>query len=340
MIGIIFFIIGIICLSIGFYLIKKSADNHEEEKKEYEEILSNYHKELNKLESNKNLILGELTAQREALNRIKQDTEIQRQEKEKLNDSYKKQLEEFQIFIQDLENKKEENKQISKQAYSDYFSVLDNYYNQVENEFDNKIKNIEQDTDKRIQLIKDQEKEAQADLAKIFATRAAAQEALLREKEIKEQKSFYCLSINDNDLADIKVLERIKPQLTKPRILSMLIWSTYWQKPMTNLCNNVIGASVKTGIYKITNQETNECYIGQGVDLARRWKEHAKCGLGIDTPAGNKLYNAIQNYGIWNFSWEVLEECPREELNRKEKYYIQLYQADKYGYNSTAGNKG
>ena len=29
-----------------------------------------------------------------------------------------------------------------------------------------------------------------------------------------------------------------------------------------------------------------------------RWKQHAKCGLGIDTPAANKLYKAMQEDGI------------------------------------------
>ena len=90
---------------------------------------------------------------------------------------------------------------------------------------------------------------------------------------------------------------------------------------------------------KITNQKTKECYIGQAVDLASRFKDHAKCGLGIDTPPGNKLYKAMQEYGIWNFSWEVLECCSKDQLDEKEKYYIELYQAKDYGYNKTAGNK-
>ena len=47
----------------------------------------------------------------------------------------------------------------------------------------------------------------------------------------------------------------------------------------------------------------------------------------------------MQEYGIWNFSWEVLEECPREQLDEKEKYYIDLYDAKNFGYNSTKGNK-
>ena len=119
----------------------------------------------------------------------------------------------------------------------------------------------------------------------------------------------------------------------------MLIWQNFFREPMNQLCNNIIGVKIKSGIYKITNQLTNMCYIGQAVDLAKRWKDHAKCGLGIDTPVNNKLYKAMQLNGLENFTWEILEECPSNELNEKEKFYIELYQADKFGYNAKGGNK-
>ena len=95
----------------------------------------------------------------------------------------------------------------------------------------------------------------------------------------------------------------------------MLIWSTFYQKPMTTLCNNILGTTAVTGIYKITNLETNQCYIGQAINVADRWKQHCKCGLGIDTPQGNKLYKAMNEYGVHNFSWELLEACSSAELN-------------------------
>ena len=50
----------------------------------------------------------------------------------------------------------------------------------------------------------------------------------------------------------------------------------------------------------------------------KRWKDHAKCGLGIDTPASNKLYKAMLEDGLYNFSFELLEKCSRDELNEKE----------------------
>ena len=46
----------------------------------------------------------------------------------------------------------------------------------------------------------------------------------------------------------------------------------------------------------------------------------------------------MQEDGLWNFSFEVLEECPPALLNEKEKYYIELYQSKEFGYNSVAGN--
>ena len=119
----------------------------------------------------------------------------------------------------------------------------------------------------------------------------------------------------------------------------MLIWSTYYQKLITSLCSDRLGIDTVCGIYKITNILNNRCYIGQSVNIADRWKQHAKCGLGIDTPAGNKLYKAMMEDGLHNFAFELIEQCPKNELNEKEKFYIELYQSKEYGYNGTGGNK-
>lgn len=228
-------------------------------------------------------------------------------------------------------------KQMSQIAFENYCEILDNEYKEAEEEHNMEM-NALQTAYSNLQLRLMQETdEVKSELDKIKATRAAAIQAQLKEKEIKEQLAFYCLTINQSELDDIQVLERMKSQLHNPRILSMLIWSTYFQKPMTTLCNNIIGIHPQCGIYKITNQKNNMCYIGQAVDLARRWKDHAKCGLGIDTPQNNKLYQSMIEDGLWNFSFEVLELCPRELLNEKEKYYIQLYQSYDFGFNSNKG---
>ena len=225
------------------------------------------------------------------------------------------------------------------QSYNNYEYSLEKDYQEKEEEYDILVKELYKSYDNEQDRILDQIKWEQSKLDNIRSTRAAAIQAQIKEREIKDQLSFYCLQPTENELDDIKALERVKLNLHQPRILCMLIWSTYFQKPMTALCNNVLGTAIVCGIYKITNQETGECYIGQAVDIAKRWKDHAKCGLGIDTPANNKLYKAIQEYGIWNFSWELLEKCSKEQLNEKEYFYIDLYDSKNYGYNSSSGIK-
>lgn len=82
---------------------------------------------------------------------------------------------------------------------------------------------------------------------------------------------------------------------------------------------------------------TKQCYIGQSVDIEKRFKEHIKCGLGIDASSTNRLYNEMQKYGVWNFTFEVIEQCEKKDLNEKEKFWINTYSSDKYGYNSNKG---
>ncbi len=225
----------------------------------------------------------------------------------------------------------------AKQAFQNYCELLNNEYDKKENEYETLEEKLQNNYNIAQEKALKELKTIEEELNKIKATRSAAIQAQLKEKEIKEAKDFYSLTISETDLFDIEALERVKKQLHQPRILSMLIWKTYYQKPMTDLCNNVLGTVIKTGIYKITNQLNDCCYIGQSVDISARWKEHAKCGLGIDTPPANKLYKAMIEDGLYNFSFELLEECSKDLLNEKEHFYIELYQSDKFGYNNNKG---
>lgn len=160
---------------------------------------------------------------------------------------------------------------------------------------------------------------------------------LKEEEREKEKINFYKLNPTEQDLKEIAFLNNLKPQLREPSILSKLIWTTYFQKDTTKLCNNIVGTQKVCGIYKITNLLNKKSYIGQSVDISNRIKTHIKCGLGIDTPPTNKFYQSLQKTGIWNFSFEVLEKCSKEKLNEKEKYWIDFYKTTDYGYNSTKG---
>lgn len=221
--------------------------------------------------------------------------------------------------------------------YEQYVNTLDAEYEMTEKEYDDLIKKLEASY-VEVQTTKIAElEEIKKELDKMLKAKAAAIEAQRKEKTIKENKDKFRLNINDIQRNDVLVLNRVKKELSNPRILSMLIWQTYFRDYMTELCNNILGIKTVCGIYKITNQITDESYIGQSVDVAKRWKDHAKCGLDIDRPQGNKLYKSMIEDGIWNFTFELLEQCSQVELNEKEKFYIELYQAKEFGYN---GNKG
>ena len=100
-----------------------------------------------------------------------------------------------------------------------------------------------------------------------------------------------------------------------------------------------------TGIYKITNIKNNKSYIGQSIDIERRWRSHRTEPFNENSSQYNTIfYKAIRKYGIDNFTFEVLEECPAEQLDEKEKYWIEYYstyssQVNSKGYNMTSGGE-
>lgn len=254
----------------------------------------------------------------EQYNKIKKETDKQL---EQLN-NYNLKLNEMESNVQ--------------QSFVNYCDILDADYKLKEEEYNKLAADLKLSYDNKYDELAVALSKINADLDKMKRTRAAALEARRKEKKIEENLQFYSISIEAKDRNDIQILERMKKDLNNPRILSMLIWQNFFRDKMTELCNNILGIKETCGIYKITNQITKECYIGQSNNVSKRFKEHAKCGLGIDTPFNNKLYKAIEKYKLWNFTFELLEECPREQLNEKEKFYIELYQSNDYGYN---GNK-
>jgi len=73
----------------------------------------------------------------------------------------------------------------------------------------------------------------------------------------------------------------------------------------------------KTGIYLITNKLTGEFYIGQAVDLAKRYKDYTSPGY---FKRINEKVTSIKKYGYSNFTFTVLEYCEKSDLNTREQY--------------------
>ena len=96
------------------------------------------------------------------------------------------------------------------------------------------------------------------------------------------------------------------------------------------------------GIYKITNLINGKVYIGQSIDIQKRWKYHLSDAFYKNAPDYNCIFHqAIRKYGKESFKFEVLEECSPEDLNSREKFYINYYKSfsnnHEFGYNMTPG---
>ena len=160
----------------------------------------------------------------------------------------------------------------------------------------------------------------------------ASVEASKRAEEIRSQSDFYKLTIPEEDLDEIKELREVEKHLRNPEPLNKVIWKCYYEKPTTDLIGRVIGSGTHTGIYKITNLTNQMCYVGQAANLAERWKQHIKRGLGADPVTKNKLYPAMKAMGVENFSFEVIEECERSKLDEREDYWQDFFKAKEFGY--------
>lgn len=239
--------------------------------------------------------------------------------------------------IDDLQKTLSNEQELGNAAVNNYYEQLDNYLTTVEQDIDEKIANLKTNYSKKIEEYDNLIEQKNNQLEQVKKILILAAQQALAEKEKKDQELSYILTLTKKDIDDILLLNEIKDKLSQPVILSKLIWSTYIQKPTNSLCLRLTKGKIVSGIYKITNLLTKQVYIGQSVDISTRLKQHIKAGLGIDCSSTNKLYTSMQQDGVYNFKYEILEECPSVELNEKEKKWINIFQSNIYGLNSNVG---
>ena len=158
-------------------------------------------------------------------------------------------------------------------------------------------------------------------------------QAIVHEKEIHEQQDFYRIVLNESDKEDIQLLNTIEMRLHSREALYKLIYDIFYKKPLNDMINRVLQGKEFCGIYRITNLKTNEAYIRKSTNIKTRWQNHCKTAIGLDGMARTKIHSAMKEYGIDNFSFEVLEKCTKENYSEREKYWINFYETNVYGYN-------
>ena len=169
--------------------------------------------------------------------------------------------------------------------------------------------------------------------------RAAINEEIRRQREVEEQTDFYRIQLDSDDANDIEILRSITSRLRHPEAINKVIWTGYYQKPLAELRKRLLPNGDISGIYKITRLKTNEIYIGQTTSIDKRWQDHVKSALGVGTLASSQLHRVMAADGAENFTFEIIEEVPKDKLRERESYYIDFYDSKTYGLNSVTGDK-
>lgn len=96
----------------------------------------------------------------------------------------------------------------------------------------------------------------------------------------------------------------------------------------------------KSGIYCIENIVNGKKYIGQSININYRWKKHIS-ELENSYHFNDYLQKSWNKYGKDSFKFYVLEYCSVEELDKRESYYIELYNTmnRNNGYNLKSGGQ-
>lgn len=203
--------------------------------------------------------------------------------------------------------------------------ILDNQYEQSKISKQQELDEFTQQCDNQIQ-------EAQYQLDRIQKKVDSATEVAKRAEAEQTEKEFYRIHLSNEDVEEIKRIRSIEPYLRNKEPLNKVIWKYYYEKPVNEMIGRVIGPGTHIGIYKITEIESGKCYVGQSVDLSSRFKQHIKRGIGAETPTKNKLYPAMLAIGPENFTFEVIQECQKEELDSLEDEYQVFFHSIDFGY--------
>ena len=316
----IFFISSIIILLIVlFFIVKKSKEIKKEQKLTADEIWEKkrkeYESEINEIAITKAELLENYNKLLEQQKSLLKDIK----EKETFNNSLFKIREEELNRIID-EKKKEGIKRIDvelEKIRQDKLTILNAEYKQFESDQEEIKRKTLIEIEEIINLLDDYRSQ-----------REAVNLAILREKELKEKENFYKIVIPENDQEDIKVLKTIGPRLRNREALNKLIYDVFVKRPLSELIKRVTNGKEISGIYKITYIKTGEAYIGKSTNISTRWQNHIKTACGLEGAARTTFHNRLEQDGIWNYTFEILEEVPKDKLSEREKFYIELYGTD------------
>ena len=277
---------------------------------------------------------------------MQQRTEIQRVAQYKTEyKQYKQRAEEYQDLINnkfaDIDSQIEEQRQ-KRQA-------------DLDSDFETRKRNIELALEDTVKECDDQAEQAKSIMTEIiqqctntsneyYQKVADAQErfntierTLAQYEKDKQAKLFYTIQLPEEFRDDIEfLLTTVAAKVQHPDIISKLVWAEYVKPNLDNTFKR-IEIKAEPGIYKLTNIDTGKCYIGKSTNVKTRIADHFKSAVGIKSIADQAVHHAILKEGFWNWQIEIITYCDKEQLSELEKYYIEFFKSQEFGYNKNSG---
>lgn len=341
---------------LGKYL-KLKTDSIEKLKRQYQEEINIEQEELVKTQKQVEEVKTQFAAESSKLQNVQEQLSESRREHADLQKEI--QLEENKVEYARKNNEKliaaqkesslsqmradmeKENSQLQI-AYQKKADELKHKYEEEEIQHLQSLKSLEkilqESADKTKEQLNKEIEEIKAELEDYRQRRATINEQIRKEEELKNEQEFHRIKISSVDKQDIQYLLSIEENINNKELLHKLIWSEYIQRPFNQMLKNVLGGRApKNVIYCIENVNAQKKYIGKTAgEVNKRWTEHIKSSLNIGQISHQEVHDALFKH--WDeFAFYVLEEVQEEKLSEREKYYINFFQSDKYGYNIKKG---
>lgn len=287
-----------------------------------------------------------LQAQKDTLNadiqKLRRDTD---EERKRYADAIRDKTEELDEYFADQlqarEEELEDDVAIRKTALENAFKLRANELSRQldieEQHTENQISELKRELEDTATITAAQREEYESQLEQAKQKFENIQRTLQQYELEKQQRLYYTIQLPDEFKDDIEfLLTTVAARLSHKDIIYKLIWNEYIKAPFDDLIKR-IGLQSAPGIYKITNIDNEKCYIGKSTDVKKRLTEHIKGALGLSTISDQEIHHAIKEQGFDNWIIEVITYCEKEKLNELEKYYIDFFKSQEWGYNKRAG---
>lgn len=326
-------IIGILILVI-IILIVKLSEKQIIDRNEY----TTYQNSLNQLINEKNNLQNELTYNQNLLTDYQDKIlTVQNKYREELN----KKTEDLNVYFEHQKNTRQSEMDTDfERLWREKEENLKIKYIKLEREELEKEHKFRQEIADNIEAAKKSQDNILADTLYQQQRYEALLEPLKQYEKDQQERLFYTIQVPDEYKDDINFLiTTVSQKVQHPDIINKLVWAEY-VKPYIDGTFKRACIEDKPGIYKITNLDSGKCYIGKSTNVKKRITDHFKSSIGIKTIADQAVHHEIWKTGFWNWTIEVIIYCEKEQLNELEKYYIDFFKSNSFGYNKTGGGEG